>query len=157
MPYTRANLLFLLRLIQNKTESSAGGEFQATGLNEFKKYCQRYSRFGPMHGNAHMCNDSTKKKRLCQLVTGNSKDIPTKSIECRKIESLVDGDRQIKKVFWIRIKFVCQQTFLICEFPFAINTIQIIYFYSLLSEKVMVEINDGHNILTKTPNSTTLE
>ena len=56
---------------------------------EFKKYYQRYTRYAqdPKH---KYCDINCKKGKLCDLVTSNSKDIPTKSKECRKVEHLVD-------------------------------------------------------------------
>ena len=56
---------------------------------EFKKYYQRYTRYAkdPRH---KYCDINCKKGKLCDLVTSNSKDIPTKSKECRKVEHLVD-------------------------------------------------------------------
>ena len=54
---------------------------------EFKKYYQRYTRYAKNHKS---CDINCKKGKLCDLVTSNSKDIPTKSKECRKVEHLVD-------------------------------------------------------------------
>ena len=53
---------------------------------EFKKYYQRYTRYAkdPKH---KYCDINCKKGKLCDLVTSNSKDIPTKSKECRKYEN----------------------------------------------------------------------
>ena len=72
--------------------------FKSSDCNEseFQKYYHRYTRYGPEKS----CPVSCKKEKLCNLVTSNSKDIASKSIECKEIESMVDQSYQIttKKV-----------------------------------------------------------
>ena len=60
--------------------------------SEFEKYYKRYTRYGP----GHNCDINCKKEKLCNLVTSNSKDIPSKSIECKEIERIIDQLEEAK-------------------------------------------------------------